>query len=93
MRRDRKNWISGFAALIFCSGIAVAQDCSTGTCQRPVRNAVTAVATPVVNLTEVAVSTAGQAVQFAACSTQKVAIAATKPAKRVFSLRRARCCR
>ena len=85
-----KKFVFVLAAL--SAGFAAAQDCSTGTCQRPVRSVVAAAATPVVVVTEAVVGVAEQTVQFAACSTRKAVAVTTQPAKRVFS-RRTRCCR
>lgn len=74
-----------FVLVAVSASFASAQDCSTGTCQKPVRSAVTAVATPVVDVAE-------QTVRFAACGTQKAVAVATRPVKRVFA-RRVRSCR
>ena len=81
-----------FVLVAASAGFASAQDCNTGTCQRPVRSVVAAAATPVVGVTEAVVGVAEQTVQFAACSTQKAVATATRPVKRVFA-RRTRCCR
>lgn len=81
-----------FVLVAATAGFASAQDCSTGTCQRPVRNVVTAAAAPVSGVTEAVVGVAEQTVQFAACSTKKAVAVSTQPVKRVFA-RRVRSCR
>jgi hypothetical protein len=83
--------------VVASSSFAPAQDCSSGTCRKPVRNTVTAVATPVFEATETAVHAVEHVVQStvqsATCATQKAVAVATRPVKRVFTTRRARCCR
>jgi len=87
-----------FAVLVVIgTGFAKAQDCNNGTCRQPVRNTVTAVATPAFEVVETAAHAvehvAQTTVQVATCATQKTIAVATRPARRVLTTRRARCCR
>jgi hypothetical protein len=90
--------------LVLISGSAVyAQDCSTGTCSKPVRNVAHAVATPVANVAEATVDFAVRATHEVACTTKNVVRTASCVATSTVShavntvrrplLRSRRCCK
>jgi hypothetical protein len=90
-------------AVLVLSSTAYAQDCSSGTCNRPVRSTVQAVASPVVQVAETAVGFAAGVTQEVACATRNVVQTAGCVANRTVSsavttvkrplLRSRRCCR
>lgn len=82
-----------FGLVVISAGFASAQDCSSGTCRQPVRTVVSHAAGATVSLVDAAFDATEHVVATTACAAKKSVAYATRPAKRVFAARKARCCR